>query len=303
MCVSAGDEQNERRLLYPPLPQDVQDMAWKLPEGRRSEDLYAQMLDSQCGAVDDSQAVEQYDGSLGVTADFVSAHQAAVGQLQWNDNVATIYRDPGNVSGERWCSGTLIAGNLFLTAGHCFDSLPRTEGGWQLPFRNGTNEIISPQEIAGNMHVNFNYQVDASGSPRKERQYVIEELKEDRLAGLDFAILTLSGNPLASFGVGTLARMDPHLQETICIIGHPAGVRKRIEAGPVTDLVGTEIRYGDIDTLGGNSGSGILLSPKGNIVGVHTQGGCTMEGGFNSGVRVSSLLDASPTLRGLAPPE
>ena len=39
-------------------------------------------LESICGGLDDSQPVEQYDGTLGVTTAFVAEHQAAVGQLQ-----------------------------------------------------------------------------------------------------------------------------------------------------------------------------------------------------------------------------
>jgi hypothetical protein len=68
-------------------------------------DEYAAILESICGATDDSQPVEQYDGSLGVTVAFVAAHQSAACQVQWNSNLAAIYTNPGNVSGVRWGSG------------------------------------------------------------------------------------------------------------------------------------------------------------------------------------------------------
>jgi hypothetical protein len=80
-------------------------------------DTYSTLLESICGATDDSQPVEQYDGTLGVTIVFVNGHQSAVGQIQWNDNLASIYTNPGDVSGVRWCSGTLISNDLFLSAG------------------------------------------------------------------------------------------------------------------------------------------------------------------------------------------
>jgi hypothetical protein len=149
------------------------------------------------------------------------------------------------------------------------------------------------------MHVNFNFQVDATGNPRPEQQFAIAQLVEHRLGSLDFAIIQLVGNPEQVYGTSAIAIADPELQDPICIVGHPAGERKRIEAGPVSNLVGTQIRYNDIDTLGGNSGSGVLRSPGGTIVGVHTNGGCTTTGGFNFGVRISNLLNASPTLQGL----
>ncbi len=50
---------------------------------------------------------------------------------------------------------------------------------------------------------------------------------------------------------------------------------------------------GAIDTLGGNSGSGVLDS-AGKVVGVHTNGGCTASGGFNFGMRISSIRAFSP---------
>ena len=49
-------------------------------------DEYALIIESICGVTDDSQAVEQYDGTLGVTTAFVAAHQSPACQVQWNSN-------------------------------------------------------------------------------------------------------------------------------------------------------------------------------------------------------------------------
>ena len=72
--------------LYPPLPEELEEVAGeikeRLIEGTLPEDIYARILESQCGATDDSQAVEQYNGTLGVTTAFVNANQGPVGQLQ-----------------------------------------------------------------------------------------------------------------------------------------------------------------------------------------------------------------------------
>jgi len=269
-----------------------------MQEGNLPDDFYSSLLESQCGAADDSQPVEQYTGALGVTRAFVDAHERPVGQLQWNTDLASIYTDPGNVSGVRWCTGALIAENLFLTAGHCFD---QSANGWDLPKVNGTNDVIPSTEIATRMHVNFNFQVDPSGTLRPQQEFPVAQLTEYRLGGLDFAILRLTGNPHQTFGIGTVATVDAAVNSMLAIIGHPAGVPKRIEAGPLTSFSGNSVQYNDIDTLGGNSGSAIWSSPDGQIVGVHTNGGCTTSGsGSNSGMRISSLLSASPTLRSLA---
>lgn len=115
---------------------------------------YEAVLETICGMTDDSQPVEQYDGSLGVSQAFVARLQSRVGQLQWDTNLADRYDNPGNVSGVRWCTGALISHNLFISAGHCFDQSP---GSWVVPRVNGTNNAISSEQIASAMHVNFNY--------------------------------------------------------------------------------------------------------------------------------------------------
>ena len=286
--------------LFPPHPEDLEALLGGSLEGADQDDLYSRLLESQCGATDDSQAVEQYDGSLGVTQEFVNALQGPVGQLQWNNNLGTIYTRPGNVSGVRWCTGTLVTNDLFLSAGHCFD---QAGGDWQRPMTNGTFNVIPPAEIATNMHVNFNFQADPTGVMRTEQSFAILELVEYRLGGLDYAIVRLAGSPGQLFGTVTVAPNDPALNDMLCIIGHPAGQPKRVEAGQLTNLSGNQIQYNDIDTLGGNSGSAVLHAPSREIVGVHTNGGCNTTGtGFNFGVRVSRLLEESPTLQRVARP-
>ncbi len=259
---------------------------------------YEAVLETICGVVDDSQDVEQYDGTLGVSAELVTARQSAAAQVQWNGNLASLFTDPGNVNGARWGSGTMISADIFLTCGHLFDD---DANGWSLPRANGTGAIISPAEKALNMHVNFNFQEDPDGNLRTEQSFPITQLVEYRINNLDFAVCRLGGNPGAIFGTTRVAVDDAAVNDMICIIGHPAGLPKRVEAGPATQLDGNAIRYDDIDTLGGNSGSGVLHANSQSVVGVHTNGGCNSMGtGSNSGVRVTAILRESPTVRNIA---
>jgi V8-like Glu-specific endopeptidase len=55
------------------------------------------------------------------------------------------------------------------------------------------------------------------------------------------------------------------------------------ETGIYDTLSGNQIQYNDIDTEGGNSGSPIFFNGTSNAIGIHTHGGCTSTGGFNTG--------------------
>ena len=296
---SAKDRPDDPLFVSPP---GIEGMVLEGAPGGADE--YSMILESICGVADDSQPVEQYDGTLGVTTAFVGSRQSAVCQVQWNANLASIYTNPGNVSGVRWGTGTMIADDIMITCGHLFD---QTGGGWSRPRQNGTTNIITPQEIARNMHLNFNYQVDPAGNLRPEQSFPILELLEYRLGGLDMAICRIGGNPGTTFGRTPISSTDAAVPDMICIIGHPEGRPKRIEAGPTTMIDGNLIRYNDIDTLGGNSGSGIIRASDGRLVGIHTNGGCNASspagGGSNFGQRIAAVIAASPTLQRLLTPK
>lgn len=258
-------------------------------------------IESICGDRDDTQDVETYDGTLGVTREFVEAHERPVGQLQWLDDLSTRFTgpgdSPGDVTGARWGSGGLYEEDLFITAGHCFD---QNGGGWRRPRRNGT--IVPPGEIAQLMRVNFNYQVDGStGAVRAGVSFPVAELVEYRPHGRDVAIVRLGRGPggeLAGemFGTLKLASRDVVARGAmLCLIQHPSGRPKQIEAGPLFENIGGQISYDSLDTEGGSSGAP-LLSEEGEIVGVHTNGGCSRFSGANFGVAIEAIRAASAVL-------
>jgi len=76
----------------------------------------------------------------GTVAGFDVCHTVALPVTSPSElHLASIYTNPGDVSGVRWGSGTMISPDLFLTCGHLFD---QTGGGWERPRQNGTTTII-----------------------------------------------------------------------------------------------------------------------------------------------------------------
>ena len=216
------------------------------------------------------QHVRSYDGTLGQPVAFVNAHRMPVGAME---------SEPAAGEPPKYCSGTLIARDLFLTASHCVDS----------------NTI-------GNDAVSFNYERLAGSTVLDaESHFDITAIVEDGADdGLDYAILRLAGSPADAFGVTAVERFMPPIDHLLTIIQHPSGEAKQVEVGHLHSLGDEVVRYDDLDTEGGSSGSGIL-DKDGSIIGVHTNGGCE-RGEQNFGTRIDRIAAVSETISGLLGP-
>lgn len=219
---------------------------------------------SICGKEDNMQHVNDYDGSLGQPVEFVKAHQSPVGALAMGT--------PEN--SRKFCSGTLISEDLFLTASHCVDA-------------------TITQKFAV-----FNYE-KAPGTPEllPQEHFKVAEIVEDG-THLDYAILRIEGKPGLKYGWTPIRPELPENGHLLTIIQHPKGKPKMVESGPKGTGSGVYMDYSDLDTEPGSSGSGVL-DKDGFLVGVHTNGGCYATGGANRGVKMTEIAKVSKVVQAL----
>lgn len=163
------------------------------------------------------------------------------------------------------CTGTLIAaaaGPVVLTAGHCVGL--------------GDQDVVA-----------FNVEDNPDGDPLVTNGTVIEQALEP-----DYALLRLDARPAAAPTPLTTLTTD-----LLAIIQHPRGRPKVIAEGAFLGACNDLVYYGDLDTLVGSSGAGVL-NAGGYLVAVHTDGDCAEDGsGSNHGWSAASIVDASAYLQ------
>ncbi len=192
-----------------------------------------------CNLSPDYQNLSTYQGDLGVSQDFVASHKGAVGQIRKN--------------GFPWCTGTLIEGDRFLTAGHCFTS---------------TNDQAEYTVV-------FDYQTDLDSLT-----FPVNAILESQSHPFDYAILQLDGSPSDIYPIARLKALDinneaANSQRQTTVIQHPLGKVKQIDSD-LAETIGTGYWKSNVDIDGGASGSGVL-DHNGYLMAVVSGSGCGIE--------------------------
>ena len=193
------------------------------------------------------------------------------------------------------CTGWLVAGasnSTMLTNNHCMDN--QTEVSSLQASFNYQYSACNGSTLAGT--VNYN-----GGTFLKTNT----EKKKGNKGGLDYTILTVNGNPEATWGELTASSTAPVVGRQINFIQHPGGNPKDVghfeDAAHSTlcaintinqtygfSAAGSQTGYG-CDSEGGSSGSPIVDATTGRVIGLHHYGGVTSSPCLNSATMMSKV--------------
>jgi len=182
-----------------------------------------------------------------------------------------------------WCTAWLISRtNCFSTAGHCLavSGLTLVTAQFNVPSSTSTGSLVFPSTI---------YQYNWLGSSSTVRRY------QNSGAGNDWGVFKTRTNTSTGFHAGVaqgsyfLFSSAPSTNTSLRVTGHGTDTSpksyngtQQTSTGPYSGRSGNRLLY-KVDTMGGNSGSPVMITSTGRAIGVHTHGGCTSTGGANSG--------------------
>jgi len=161
-----------------------------------------------------------------------------------------------------FCSGTLVAPDLVMTAGHC---------------------VKTSYDCADTKMV-FGYSVKSAGkypdSVGSAEVYSCRNIvaREQNNTGSDYAIIRLD-RPVANHEPLPINRGTGVTQGTrLFVIGHPVGLPVKVAGGAsVRSVSFNDYFVANLDTYGGNSGSAVFNETTGLIEGILVRGGTDFE--------------------------
>lgn len=181
------------------------------------------------------------------------------------------------------CTVTMIGKSCAISAGHCVGALEKVSFNVPLSDDSIPNQS-KPVDVYYRTKDFLRYKDNGPGN-----DWAVIRLKKNRITGL------FPGDVQGSYKVqlNSLTRRG----DTVRITGFGVDnndpdktFAQQTHIGQIKGL-GTWIRPAQlkhsVDTMGGNSGSSIMLESTDEIIGIHSHGGCRNSGGANAGTLIA----------------
>jgi len=172
-----------------------------------------------------------------------------------------------------FCSGSLVAPDIILTAGHCIRNQAACES-TKFLFGFRLNDAVAlPKATTSDQVFSCKTLLHTVANPQGE---------DFALVRLDRAVSHVQ--PLAYRTSGALIPFDG-----LRVMGHPAGLPLKVAGGAVVRTVNGANGFlvANLDTYGGNSGSAVFNAVDGRVEGVLVRG--EMDYVYKNGCRVSNV--------------
>ncbi|MES2673834.1 MAG: FG-GAP-like repeat-containing protein [Pseudomonadota bacterium] len=187
------------------------------------------------------------------------------------------------------CTGWLIDGGSFLTAGHCIGAGTQTVE-FNVPTSRADGTTVAPPvsdqyRVISQSIVSQNGGIGNDWAVFRVMPNTQTGLMPTSAQGATFQVSNVSNpaqvritgygvdGPAPNFGAGS----SPRNSDNQTLQTHTGALSQN--TGGATSGI---LRY-DADTQGGNSGSPVITAGTNTTIGIHTNGGCTSSGGTNSG--------------------
>eukprot|EP00002_Diphylleia_rotans_P004394 TRINITY_DN13226_c0_g1_i1.p1 TRINITY_DN13226_c0_g1~~TRINITY_DN13226_c0_g1_i1.p1 ORF type:complete len:765 (-),score=165.50 TRINITY_DN13226_c0_g1_i1:304-2598(-) len=158
-----------------------------------------------------------------------------------------------------FCSGFLISSTQIATAGHCIHSANDCSG---VAFVFGYAQISATE-------VKKRYPIDSV--------YFCSSYTSILANGIDFAVVNLD-RPVVGYTPVAIKPNNVQVDDQVYVIGHPTGLPRKYAAGSTVHAGAETSDYykyfflADLDTFGGNSGSGVYDKNTHAVAGILVRG-------------------------------
>lgn len=193
--------------------------------------------------------------------------------------------------GDGGCTATMIGRTCAITAGHCKSVMVLAE--FNTPMSKNGNAVGSaPEDVYEIDQASITYKNGGQG-----QDYAVFKIKPNAITG------QYPGDVQGNYNV---AFKTPKAGDRLRITGHGVDYsdpERHLAQQTHTGVMMPQSRWGKkdvlnyrVDTMGGNSGSSVILEATDEIIGIHSHGGCSTSSSSKNSANAGTAIAQVPEL-------